>query len=233
MKNEKHRNWVFTLFTYEDETIFRNFMDKFNTTFWEAGSEECPTTGKQHWQGWLRLKSPRTIASMNKAFKGCGHTEVMKGDYAANEKYCNKDGKGISNGQRPAGQGHRSDIEEALNCDSIRELFETQTPNFQTLRVLEKHLEYCETPKVRECSTHHFEKVDLKEFGTIMTNAYVVTGSRLSLQWDGYDGQTCLIIYGDDYCMLPWQITEGLPYRVRSGQTTRMIRVTDICIIHK
>jgi len=227
MPESKYRSFIFTLFHHDDEEDLRQWLSNFNTTFWEAGHELCPTTSQQHWQGWLYLKSPRTFKSMCKAIKGHGQINIMRGSHSDNEKYCTKDGNAICEGKRPE-QGHRTDLEEAVKCESIRELFETQCPNFQTIRVLEKHLEYCEQPSIREVSVHRIGMEDFREYAHIyLEDAYTYNGS-----WHGYDGQTKLIqCMGGQLNPIPTEVYEGLPYRVQAGGTSRQVRVTDIILI--
>lgn len=225
-KESEHRNYVFTLPNMSEDEL-RAFMKEFNTSFWEAGDEVCPSTGTQHWQGWLRLKRARTFTLMKRDFCKHGHVEIMNGKPEHNEKYCNKDGKGIREGVRP-NQGRRTDIEEALECESVRELFDRQTPNFQSLRVLEKHLEYCEQPSVREVQVHRIGMEDFREYAHVyLEDAYVFAGI-----WHGYDGQSKLIQFmGGQLNPIPTEVYEGLPYRVQAGGTSRQVRVTDIILV--
>lgn len=158
---------------------------------------------------------------MIKDFKG-GHVEVMHGTHEQSEKYCSKDGYVVEEGTMPK-QGKRTDLERAIACESVRELFENQTPNFQTIRVLEKHLEYCEKGETREVTIHYVDMEHFKMYPKIyMEDAYVLCD-----KWDGYDGQTRLITY-DDVSYIPNPIRLGLPYRVKVGQTSRQVRITDI-----
>lgn len=203
----------------------RAWLKPYNTSYWEAGSEICPKTERHHWQGWLYLKSARTLKSVG---KGAGaHFEAMKGSHDQNTKYCGKDGLLLSEGTRPK-QGHRTDLEEAVKCKTVRELFERQVPNFQTIRVLEKKLEYCENNEFREISIGHIEYCDLLEFDEQMEDTYVWAGDG----WEGYDGQTRLLITNLPMGGIPRYLRRGVPHRVKTGGTSRMLRVTDVLIIN-
>jgi hypothetical protein len=72
--------------------------------------ETCPTTGKQHWQGFAYHKTGMKLTGWKKLFPGA-HIEQMRSDFDANKKYCSKEGQLIEHGQRPR-QGERTDLQE-------------------------------------------------------------------------------------------------------------------------
>jgi hypothetical protein len=72
--------------------------------------EICPSTVKEHWQGFAYAKSRMSLAVWCKLFPGA-HIESMISDFKANEKYCSKEGQLIEHGVRPR-QGERSDLNE-------------------------------------------------------------------------------------------------------------------------
>lgn len=157
-----------------------------------------------------------------------GKVKIMKGTVAQNKKYCGKDGKVVQEGRCPK-QGQRTDLEEAVKCKSIRELFERQTPNFQTIRVCEKHLEYCEVPEFRDVQTAHIDRCDWEEFDYTCEDAYVYKDAD---SWHGYDGQELLIVFETGMGKhLPQEIKEGIPFRVNVGGSSRQIRVNSILYV--
>ena len=54
------------------------------------GKEICPTTGRQHFQGFMRLKKAMRITELK--LIGKPHLEACKGNEEQNERYCSKDG---------------------------------------------------------------------------------------------------------------------------------------------
>ena len=52
--------------------------------------EECPTTGRRHWQGYLVLAKKSTLSWLKNNVDGEAHWEKAKGDVKANIDYCTK-----------------------------------------------------------------------------------------------------------------------------------------------
>ena len=75
-----------------------------------VGKEICPTTGKEHWQGYVELKNAKTFSAIKKLFKDNKlHLEERKGNALQASNYCKKDGKYIEFGELSS-QGVRSDL---------------------------------------------------------------------------------------------------------------------------
>ena len=72
--------------------------------------ETCPTTGKEHYQGFAFAKTPMKLGGWKKLFK-IAHIEPV---FNKNEAYCSKEGKVIEFGDRPQ-QGQRNDM-VTLRC---------------------------------------------------------------------------------------------------------------------
>lgn len=79
-------------------------------TYLAYAKETCPTTGKEHWQGFAYARQAIKLGGWKKLFPGA-HIEIMRSDFAANAKYCSKEGQLIEHGQRPR-QGERTDLTE-------------------------------------------------------------------------------------------------------------------------
>lgn len=81
--------------------------------------ERAPDTGTPHLQGFVVLSHPRSFSGMRSLLPRA-HWEDMKGTVEQNEVYCSKASTKVKGpwivGQRPAGQGFRTDIEGAMNC---------------------------------------------------------------------------------------------------------------------
>lgn len=78
------------------------------------GKEVCPTTKKEHWQGFVQFKTrTRRNAAQESLGQGKCHIEPRKGTVEQAGKYCKKDEKytehGTINDKKP---GKRTDLEE-------------------------------------------------------------------------------------------------------------------------
>ena len=103
--NKRTRNVCFTGF---NETGYE-FNEK-QMKYLVVGKEICPTTGKEHWQGYVELKNAKTFSAIKKLFKDNKlHLEERKGNALQASNYCKKDGKYIEFGELSS-QGARSDL---------------------------------------------------------------------------------------------------------------------------
>lgn len=121
--NPKFRAWCFTSFK-------KDRPDPSDYTYYIIGLETCPTTGKQHWQGYIKFKG---AVRFNTAKERIGdpeaHIEYAKGNDQQNIDYCSKEGDYIEDGKRPS-QGERTDLlgvckeikENKLSAREVREL---------------------------------------------------------------------------------------------------------------
>lgn len=72
------------------------------------GYEKCPTTGRDHWQGYVYFTNPRMFSSVRKLLAP-HHVEIARGSVQQNEEYCKKDGVHVEFGVKPQ-QGERRDL---------------------------------------------------------------------------------------------------------------------------
>lgn len=125
MSNKRFRNWCFT-----DFSLSKDYVECLspNITFLIYGKEKCPTTKKEHHQGYLELKEAMTLSAIKKKLKNDTiHLEVAKGSAEQNIKYCEKDGEVFVWGT-PKQQGKRTDLEVA------RELIDEGKKNHEIAR---------------------------------------------------------------------------------------------------
>lgn len=195
--NSKQRNYCFT--SYQGKIEYKE-----NMTYLIQGIEICPTTGKEHIQGFVIFKNPRVINGIIKEFPGI-HWEICKGTIEDNYNYCSKDKNFTEEGTKPKGKGHRSDID---NITSDIKLGMTNA------EILDKHFDkalriYRSIDWAREAfrNTKRTWEMDVRiywgppgsgktrtvweEFGD---NVYPkMTGKW----WDHYKGEECVLI--DDF----------------------------------
>jgi len=127
------KHWVFTLFVInsreEDENLLRAFMEE-HCSYMIYGFESCPSTGRDHFQGYFVLKEKKRFRQIKDVLPPEIHLELAKGSLEDNIKYCSKSGDFKELGTRPPGKGKRVDlsacrdaIKEGLTMAQIREQF--------------------------------------------------------------------------------------------------------------
>ena len=88
MNDNSKRDYCFTAWTEPKYDV-----DKIRYICW--GLEQCPTTNKQHWQGFICLKRTSRV-NMCKRIIGAGndtHVEQRRGSRNEAREYCRKDGE--------------------------------------------------------------------------------------------------------------------------------------------
>lgn len=118
-KNHPLRIWVFTWnnYTAEDEAYIQGLEKVILLCY---GREIAPTTGTRHLQGVIRFKHPLRFNKVK---------ELLPKPYLApcfseegSVTYCQKDGDYFFRDDRQ--QGKRTDLEAAVECDSLAEVIE-------------------------------------------------------------------------------------------------------------
>lgn len=103
----KARGFCFT--DYELDIKFYDTLE--GATYIIIGDEICPDTGRQHWQGYVYFKNPRSIKRVINLLRP-RHVEQAKGSPKQNRTYCTKEGKIILEKGTLPQQGQRKDLEE-------------------------------------------------------------------------------------------------------------------------
>lgn len=202
------RNYCFTDFKNNDEFLiqmYNNNNDIIRYICW--GIEICPTTKKEHRQGFIQFFNKKRFKGVQSLFEHNIHIEACKSTPNNNIDYCKKDGNFKEFG-KCVFQGARSDLEQISN-DIFRNKVKRSDiiqNDFQT---------YCRYRKGINDALECAEKINRKDFrkvevliyagetGTGKTrkameeeDVFKTTGDNL--QWfDGYDGENVLII--DEY----------------------------------
>lgn len=205
-KRTRSRNYCFTTFNMnlDIENIYnKNDCIKYIC----AGREKCPTTGKEHLQGWIQFKIQKSIKTVKKTCEdGTMHLEAMKGNEFENDRYCKKEGNFKFFGKHTGGQGHRSDLDEV--CDKIIKGVPMSNIAKEHPRLVVqygrglKHLSQC----LEKDNRKTFRKLEVTLItgptGTGKTRyameqePYKIQGSDLKW-WDGYEGEDTILI--DEY----------------------------------
>lgn len=224
---------------------FTDFECREDYSEWEAsyliyGVEICPTTGKQHHQGYCEFPGNRRLTALGKKFK-CNF-ERRKGTAEQAIKYCEKDGKWYEFGERPGKkeQGKRTDIEEVKelinNGAGMKDIVDVVS-SFQALRFAEKLIEYKETKRNWQPEVFWY----WGKTGTGKTKrAYEEAGEDTWISgknlkwWQGYDGHENVIIddFRKDFCTFHelLRILDRYPYTVEVKGGSRQLVAKKIWI---
>lgn len=100
----KYRNICFTSYTYPS-------INCTNVVYYVHGEEDCPSTARLHWQGFIQLKNNYSVKGIQKIL-GCenAHIENARGTAQEASDYCKKDGRNIVEWGEIRHQGERSDL---------------------------------------------------------------------------------------------------------------------------
>lgn len=105
----RNRFWCFTSFEKDPPS----FTDAMNYLIYQR--ERCPSTLKEHWQGFVQLKKSARLAGVKKLVGNC-HVESTKGSVEDNVAYCTKAESRVSDPVafgKPVKQGERTDLAAA------------------------------------------------------------------------------------------------------------------------
>lgn len=150
---KKSRKWCFTLF-YKGECPGPSFFDDWTCDYLVVGKEVCPTTGREHMQGYVRFANPHALAGVNKLAKA--HWEPCKGTEQDNFDYCTKEEDRIiewgerekpDETDRDPKQGKRNDIahvRELVQAGASMEEVVCESNSYQAIRMAETMLKYFE-----------------------------------------------------------------------------------------
>lgn len=142
--------WTWTHFTHQSSftkedcinfprevcTLHTAHKKQFQIVCGGSGVETCPSTGKQHRQGWLMLDQPIRFKQLKSMFCDTIHWEKMHGTLEENMDYCKKedmyvgfgDYEGKENPHLRKGKGARNDLADVEMAvregTSLKRLFE-------------------------------------------------------------------------------------------------------------
>lgn len=149
-KNSQSKAWCFTLYTKLDKNgqYSPTFVyDEETMVYAVLQTEECPTTGKLHFQGYIEFKGRVSFNRVKRILQSeTVHITIARGSSEHNTNYCTKeetriDGPWIfGESQNLPGQGARSDIGKFLDV-----ALESFTPQES------KHVpEFTGAPRIRD-----------------------------------------------------------------------------------
>lgn len=141
----RHRNFCFTSFVLELPTF-----EEINCSYIIWGEEVCPTTGRDHLQGYIEFKQGVTFNTVKRRLGNpAAHVTVRKGTQLQAVDYCKKDGAFHEFGEAAA-QGKRSDLDAVragLSAGHGMRRIIRDGASYVGLRYAEKRLTYLEAPR--------------------------------------------------------------------------------------
>lgn len=208
MGTDRYRRWCFTDHTGHCKELLQFIRENPDVQIKDVrylvmGLEICPTTGKEHIQGYIELTAAYTMKAL-RAILGDAHFERTNGTFEDNYTYCTKDGDFVELG-KPAKtkQGKRTDLqnlaEHIQSGKTDRELIEDgRIRNFTALKSMSLLRSVVQRPNLnREPPEVHWI---YGMTGTGKTRwAYENAGDSYyvhscNTQWfDGYQSQKCVI----------------------------------------
>jgi len=194
------------------------------------GKETCPTTKKEHYQGYIEFKEAKTISAVSKLIKGA-HIEVAKGTSQDNIIYCTKEDKNAKQIGTPSKQGERKDLEEIqveLETKTIEEIADTHFSKW-----CQYGRQFKEYKALKEVKRDWIPEVILLygETGTGKTKQAIEAGGVI-LEYttggfiNGYNGEDVVIFDDVDINTLPPRTTllkllDRYPYSINIKGGTR------------
>ena len=140
LNNKRSRRWCFTLHNYEDSDI--DSLNNLNSSYIVYGKETCPTTQRQHLQGYFEFHNQITGSALKKKIPKA-HLIMSNGTAEQNQIYCKKEGDYYEQGE-PKKQGKRTDLLELtqrlMNTELSLDDIASETPDIyhQYARTLAK-----------------------------------------------------------------------------------------------
>lgn len=204
------------------------------------GQEECPTTHKQHIQGFIISKQARTFKQWQSLLPAKVHFEKCYSQALKNIKYCSKDGNILlEHGTRPKGQGKRSDfvcVREMLCSGASMTDIVNSVTSYQAVRSAEIIKKYIDTPR----KIAPVEIVWIWGATGVGKTRYVYEKHPdlyrcISYKWwNGYDQQDVVLIddIRGDFCKFHelLKLTDIYPFRVEIKGSMTQIKYTKLYI---
>lgn len=193
------RGWCFTMFGDLNEIEIK--LKALPVQYIVFGREFCPTTGKEHIQGYLYHGEKKTRGALVK--KLAGSYRLARGSPQENAKYCKKDGRSIyENGIQPV-MGARTDLhvvaEEIRDGASLKDvadnhpgMFVQYARGFAALSsiMMKDRKEKAKVTWVWGSTGTGKTRLAVERCETF----YMKDGTQW---WDGYTQQKCIIV--DDF----------------------------------
>ncbi len=213
------RRWALTFWEDPREKIAADKCRYFVTC-----KEQCPDTGKEHWQSYIEFAKNVRMTFIKKLFDdNTVHCEPAKGDANSNRKYCLKtEGESLEIGKPGGEQGRRSDLEELKRKRDAGEMTLTDIQDAAPQlymqyrsgwRDIEKTAQW---KKAKTLGTATWEEVKCDTTDAMYKKAKEYIDAFMievahDMKWDEYRGEDTIVLLGDNAWIDKAKLTNPLP----------------------
>lgn len=185
--------WCFTSYDVNSPPVYKPELHEYLV----YGREVCPSTNRQHLQGFVRYKNRKRFPAVKSDIGTGAHLEVSRGSPKEAADYCKKDGQFTEHGDLPANAGRNNSHADVLRLakeGNIAEIQETYPGMF--LRYRNSILSTVEFRKeelnsscgVWICGPPRCGKdASVRKLGNVYSKP-------LSKWWDGYNNEKYVLI---------------------------------------
>ncbi|GIY51557.1 replication-associated protein [Caerostris darwini] len=110
-KDVRSKQFCFTSFAISSEPVFKQEIHEYLI----FGRETCPSSKREHWQGFVVFKNRQRFSGVQKSFPG-SHIEVSRGTCQEAADYCKKDGNYKEFGRLPTIKQSSNPFKDVLNA---------------------------------------------------------------------------------------------------------------------
>lgn len=183
MSDKRVRDVCFTLNNYTEGEYDAIYTTLPSHVSYAIVGKETGHSGTPHLQGYLSFKSAKTFTAIKKLIGNRCHIEARKGTPQQAYEYCMKDNDYYEIGERPKGQGKRTDLEDIKEV--IKETNKMSevvmvAKSYQAVKMAEQILKYHEAPRTWKPRVEWY------------CGSTGCGKSKLAYEKLGYDCYTCL-----------------------------------------
>lgn len=243
-KQQQIRAFCFTINNYSSDEwanlpkLYEEGYCKYLVAGKEIG-EECKTP---HIQGYVYFNGRGYSMKSAHKLPGLARAALLqaKGTPQQNQSYCTKQGDYIELGEKPAGQGKRTDIDQIKEIvksgGNMRQIID-KSVSYQCLKTGELLLKYQKAPERPHVKVYwYYGPSGTGKTTTARAEAgedYWISSDDLKY-WDDYDGQRNVIIddYRTDFCTFHklLRILDKQPYKCNTKHGHRALYADNIWV---
>lgn len=201
-REKRGQNWSVTYFNHiNNEDKLKEHLINLNYKYMIFGKEICPTTNKEHLQGFIIFNSNKSLKGLKKElFPWSPHLEKSYAGSVVNIKYCSKDGNvWFEDGDKPKGQGLRVDLKTIKTRmeagDTITEMIDKGMINsYQQIQLAEKLNKYVKIKRTKPVVIWLYGPTGIGKTRYVhdhYSDIYVAMNNKW---WDGYTNQKIILL---------------------------------------
>ncbi len=203
-KAPRGQNWSITIHDHKEyggEESLKAHLTNLTYKYMLFGKEICPTTGKEHLQGFMIFNSNKSLKGLRKElFPWAPHLEKSYAGAVVNIRYCKKDGNiWFEDGDPPKGQGLRVDlkmIKQRMEAGAtVSEMIDDgMINNFQQIQLAEKLNKYIKFKRTKPVVVWVYGPTGCGKTKFVHDNYSDVYVAMNNKWWDGYENQSVILI---------------------------------------